>query len=63
MAKEKKEKDQKDEALEEALRNIEKTYGKGAVMKLGERPDVGIDTIPTGSISLDIALGVTFGLG
>jgi recombination protein RecA len=58
MAKEKKEKDQKDEALEEAIRNIEKTYGKGAVMKLGERPETGIDTIPTGSISLDIALGV-----
>ena len=50
MAKEKKEKDQKDEALEEAIRNIEKTYGKGAVMKLGERPETGIDTIPTGSI-------------
>ena len=58
MAKEKKEKDQKDEALEEAIRNIEKTYGKGAVMKLGERPETAIDTIPTGSISLDIALGV-----
>jgi recombination protein RecA len=58
MAKEKKEKDLKDEALEEALRNIEKTYGKGAVMKLGERPETAIDTIPTGSISLDIALGV-----
>jgi recombination protein RecA len=58
MAKEKKEKEQKDEALEEAIRNIEKTYGKGAVMKLGERPDTAIDTIPTGSISLDIALGV-----
>lgn len=58
MAKEKKDKDLKDEALEEALRNIEKTYGKGAVMKLGERPETAIDTIPTGSISLDIALGV-----
>jgi recombination protein RecA len=46
------------EALEEALKNIEKTYGKGAVMKLGDRPEVQIDTIPTGSISLDIALGV-----
>jgi recombination protein RecA len=58
MAKEKKDNDQKDEALEEALRNIEKTYGKGAVMKLGERPETAIDTIPTGSISLDMALGV-----
>ena len=50
--------DAKDEALEEALRNIEKTYGKGAVMKLGERPETAIDTIPTGSFSLDLALGV-----
>jgi recombination protein RecA len=58
MAKEKEKKDVKDEALEEALRNIEKTYGKGAVMKLGERPETAIDTIPTGSLSLDMALGV-----
>ncbi|MEY3431299.1 MAG: recombinase RecA [Bacillota bacterium] len=58
MAKEKEKKDIKDEALEEALRNIEKTYGKGAVMKLGERPETAVDTIPTGSLSLDMALGV-----
>jgi recombination protein RecA len=58
MAKEKEKKDVKDEALEEALRNIEKTYGKGAVMKLGERPETAVDTIPTGSLSLDMALGV-----
>jgi recombination protein RecA len=49
---------EKDEALEEALKNIEKTYGKGSIMKLGERPETSIDTIPTGSISLDMALGV-----
>jgi recombination protein RecA len=49
---------EKDDALEEALKNIEKTYGKGAIMKLGERPETSIDTIPTGSISLDLALGV-----
>ncbi|MFZ9138951.1 MAG: recombinase RecA [Bacilli bacterium] len=58
MAKEKEKKGVKDEALEEALRNIEKTYGKGAVMKLGERPETAVDTIPTGSLSLDMALGV-----
>ena len=58
MAKEKEKKDVKDEALEEALRNIEETYGKGAVMKLGERPETAVDTIPTGSLSLDMALGV-----
>lgn len=51
-------KEKRDVALEEALKNIEKTFGKGAVMKLGERPEVTVDTIPTGSISLDIALGV-----
>jgi len=49
---------QKEEALEEALKNIEKTYGKGAVMKLGDRPHVDVDAIPTGSILLDQALGV-----
>lgn len=53
-----KEKNEKALALEEALKSIEKTYGKGAVMKLGERPLTSVDTIPTGSISLDMALGV-----
>ncbi len=48
----------KQEALEAALSQIEKAYGKGAVMKLGERPNVDIDSIPSGSISLDIALGI-----
>lgn len=48
----------KEEALNEALGKIEKSFGKGAVMKLGERPHVDVDVIPTGSISLDIALGV-----
>lgn len=45
-------------ALEDALKNIERTYGKGAVMKLGDRPHVNVDTIPTGSLLLDNALGV-----
>ncbi len=58
MAKEKNDLLEREAALEEALKNIEKTFGKGAVMKLGERPEVNVDTIPTGSISLDIALGV-----
>lgn len=48
----------KEEALEEALKNIEKVYGKGSVMKLGDRPHVEIDSIPTGSLLLDQALGV-----
>ncbi|HKM10765.1 MAG: recombinase RecA [Bacilli bacterium] len=56
MAKE--EKDTRDGALEAALKNIEKTFGKGSVMKLGDRPSVTIDVIPTGSLLLDQALGV-----
>lgn len=51
--------DQKKRALDAALLQIEKQYGKGAVMKLGD-PSVqmNIETIPTGSLSLDIALGL-----
>ncbi|MFA5480769.1 MAG: recombinase RecA [Bacilli bacterium] len=45
-------------ALDDALKAIEKTYGKGAVMRLGERPHVEVDAIPSGSILLDVALGV-----
>lgn len=48
----------KEKALAEALKSIEKAYGKGSVMKLGERPRVDVDVIPTGSIVLDQALGV-----
>jgi recombination protein RecA len=48
----------KEQALNEALKNIEKMYGKGSVMKLGERPSADIDTIPSGSLALDMALGV-----
>ncbi len=46
------------EALEKALKQIEKDFGKGAVMKLGEKSEMNIDVIPTGSILLDNALGV-----
>ncbi len=48
----------KKKALETALSKIEKDFGKGAVMRLGDRPDMVIDTIPTGSLALDAALGV-----
>ncbi len=48
----------KDQALSDALRSIEKAYGKGAVMRLGDHPKVDVDVIPTGSILLDQALGV-----
>lgn len=49
---------QKNIELEEVLKQIEKTFGKGAVMKLGDRPNVDVDVIPTGSLLLDEALGV-----
>ncbi|HIU44743.1 MAG TPA: recombinase RecA [Candidatus Enteromonas pullicola] len=48
----------KSKALDDALKIIEKTYGKGSVLRLGERPHVDVDVIPTGSILLDQALGV-----
>ena len=48
----------KEKALADALKAIEKEYGKGAVMKLGDKVDEKFDVIPTGSIALDVALGV-----
>ncbi len=48
----------KKKALEQALGLIEKNYGKGAVMRLGENSSMHIDHIPTGSIGLDMALGI-----
>jgi len=48
----------KQKALETALSQIEKSYGKGSIMKLGQKNAVDIDAIPTGSIALDIALGI-----
>ena len=45
-------------ALEEAFKAIEKQYGKGSIMKLGEKVYTEMEVIPSGSISLDIALGV-----
>jgi recombination protein RecA len=48
----------KEAALEDAIRSIEKAYGKGAVMRMGEQPHVDVDVIPSGSLLLDQALGV-----
>ena len=48
----------KDQLLDEALKTIEKQYGKGSIMKLGEHSFVDIDTISTGSLAIDNALGV-----
>jgi recombination protein RecA len=45
-------------ALEMALGQIDKQFGKGSIMKLGERGHVGIEAIPTGALALDLALGI-----
>ena len=56
---EKKEKDtKKEQALQDAIKQIEKQYGKGSVMKLGDRAAVDVAVIPTGSLTLDMALGI-----
>lgn len=49
---------EKDKTLESVLADIEKQFGKGAIMKLGEQEHMKVDVTPTGSLSLDIALGV-----
>ena len=48
----------RDKALDMALAQIDKQFGKGAIMKMGERTGMEIETIPTGALSLDLALGV-----
>ena len=48
----------KDLLLEDALKQIQKQYGKGAVMRLGDRANVEVDSISSGSIAIDYALGV-----
>ena len=58
MAKEKEVRDDKEELLNDALKQIEKQFGKGAVMRLGDRANVDVDVIPTGSLTLDYALGI-----
>jgi len=58
MTKDKTEKDNKIKVLEDAVSEIKERFGEGSLMKLGEIKRVDIEAIPTGSISLDIALGV-----
>ena len=48
----------KKKALATALSQIEQTFGKGTVMRLGERPEMNVEAIPTGSLALDAALGI-----
>lgn len=48
----------KDKILDETLKQIEKQFGKGSIMKLGERASVDVDAISSGSLALDVALGI-----
>ena len=50
--------DERAKALKLAIDKIEKDFGKGAIMKLGDKPAVSVETIPTGALALDVALGV-----
>ena len=50
--------EKKEQLLSEALKQIEKQYGKGSIMKLGEHANVDVDAISTGSLAIDYALGV-----
>jgi len=49
--------DERRKALDDALKNIEKDFGKGAVMRLGERAEQKVQVMSSGSLALDIALG------
>jgi recombination protein RecA len=49
---------ERDKALDMALGQIEKQFGKGSVMKMGEKASLGIESVPTGALALDLALGI-----
>jgi recombination protein RecA len=49
---------ERDKALDMAMAQIEKQFGKGSIMRMGERVDMGIESIPTGALALDLALGI-----
>ena len=53
-----KEMNDKKGALDTVLQQLERNFGKGAVMRLGDRPELSVDAIPTGSLALDAALGI-----
>ena len=48
----------REKALDAALANIEKSFGKGSVMRLGDEVRAPLEVIPTGAIALDVALGI-----
>jgi recombination protein RecA len=58
MAEVKEVKSQKLKALQMTLDKLEKSYGKGSIMRLGDNPVVDVDVIPSGSLTLDLALGI-----
>lgn len=58
MAKKLKEAKGVNRGVEDAIRSIKSKFGEEAIMKLGDRPKVGVESIPTGSLSLDLALGI-----
>src|SRR3990167_4857825 len=58
MKKTKEAKEDRGPILEDTLKAIQTKFGEGAIMKMGDTPKVGINTIPTGSLGLDMALGV-----
>jgi len=49
---------ERDKALDAALAQIDKQYGKGSIMRMGEKSSMAIQSIPTGALPLDLALGV-----
>ena len=48
----------KSAALDAAISQIDRAFGKGSVMKLGQRPEMDVESVSTGSLGLDIALGI-----
>src|SRR4249919_1545515 len=49
---------EREKALDMALAQIDKQYGKGSIMRMGEKTTMNIESIPTGALSLDLALGI-----
>lgn len=50
--------DERNKALKLAIEKIEKDFGKGSIMKLGDKTSVSVEAIPTGALALDLALGI-----
>ena len=51
-------KSDKKKALEGAMQQIERLYGKGSIMRYGDNAETNVEAIPTGSLALDVALGI-----